>query len=129
MTRHSGTVSPLSLAPFLGLPADQDAPLLSETVHLDDVVEAHIKALDTEKVPGQYRNFLLCSDTPSGPVIMDAAEIVRKELPQEVADGKIPFVGEMGRFAFTLMVERFGFGKANGYHSRHNQKQIRCNSD
>ena len=87
----------LSLAPFLGLPADEDAPLLSETVHLNDVVEGHIKALDTEKVPGQYRNFLLCSDTPTGPVIMDAAKIVRKELPQEVADGKIPFVGELGR--------------------------------
>ena len=95
----------LSLAPFLGLPADEDAPLLSETVHLDDVVEGHVKALDTEKVPGIYRNFLLCSDTPAGPVIMDAAEIVRKELPQEVADGKIPFVGELGRFGFTMIVE------------------------
>ena len=95
----------LSLAPFFGLPADEDAPLLSETVHLDDVVEGHVKALDTKKVPGQYRNFLLCSNTPAGPVIMDAAEIVRKELPQEVADGKIPFVGELGRLRFALIVE------------------------
>ena len=87
----------LNLAPFLGLPENEDAPLLSETVHLDDVVDGHINALNTEKVPGHYRNFLLCSDSPSGPVIMDAADIVRKELPQEVADGKIPFVGELGR--------------------------------
>ncbi len=95
----------LSLAPFFGLPADEDAPLLSETVHLDDVVEGHIKALDTEKVPGRYRNFLFCSDTPSGPVMMDAAKIVRKELPQEVADGKIPFAGQLGRLRFTQIVE------------------------
>ena len=95
----------LSLAPFLGLPADEDAPLLSETVHLNDVVEGHIKALDTEKVPGKYRNFLLCSETPAGPVMMDAAKIVRRELPQEVADGKIPFAGELGRLRFTLVVE------------------------
>ena len=95
----------LSLAPFLGLPANEDAPLLSKTVHLDDIVEGYIKALDTEKVPGKYRNFLLCSDTPAGPVMMDAAEIVRKELPQEVADGKIPFVGELGKRRSTLMVE------------------------
>ena len=86
-----------SLAPLLGLPADEDAPVLSETVHLDDVVESHINALDTDKVPGKYRNFLLCSDTPTGPVMMDAADIVRKELPRAVAEGKIPFAGRLGR--------------------------------
>lgn len=89
--------SDLSLNPFLGLPANEDAPLLSETVHIDDVVEGHVNALDTDKVPGKYRNFLLCSDSPTGPKIMDAADIVRKELPQEVADGKIPFAGKLGR--------------------------------
>lgn len=88
----------LSLAPFLGLPANEDAPLLSETVHLTDVVEGHVNALNTDKVPGQYRNFLLCSNSPTGPVIMDAADIVRRELPQEVADGKIPFAGKLGRW-------------------------------
>ena len=87
----------LNIAPFLGLPADEDAPLLSETVHLDDVVESHVNALDTDKVPGMYRNFLLCSDGPTGPVYMDAVDIVRRELPQEVRDGKIPFAGQLGR--------------------------------
>ena len=101
----------LDLAPFLGLPKDEDAPLLSETVHLDDVVEGHVKALDTERVPGYYRSFLLCSDSPSGPVIMDAADVVRKELRREVADGRIPFVGELGRLRFKIMV----FSKANVY--------------
>lgn len=86
----------LSLAPYLGLPAGQDAPFLSETVHLVDVVESHVKALNLDKVPGRYLNFLLCSDTPTGPLMMDAVDIVRQELPQEVADGKIPFTGRLG---------------------------------
>ena len=82
---------------MLGLPANEDIPMLQVMVHLDDVVESHVKALDIEKVPGNYRNFLLCSHTPYGPVIMDAADIVRKELPQEVTDGRIPFAGRLGR--------------------------------
>ncbi len=94
----------LNLAPFLGLSPDEDAPLLSETVHLDDVVESHINALDTDKISGKYRNFLLCSDTPNGPKFMDAVDIVRKELPQEVSDGKIPLAGKLGRLR-VLMVE------------------------
>ena len=96
--------SELSLGPFFGLDADEAAPLLAETVHLDDVVECHVKALDTAKVPGKYRNFLLCSHTPCGPVVMDAADIVRRELPQEVADGKIPFTGELGRLSSTFQI-------------------------
>lgn len=87
----------LSLGPLYGLPADEDVPLLSETVHLDDVVEAHVNALDIEKVPGQLREFLLCSEGPTGPVFMDAADIVRRELPQEVAEGKITFAGKIGK--------------------------------
>jgi len=87
----------LDLAPFLGLPANENPPLLAETVHLDDVVESHVKALDVDKVPGKYRSFLLCSDAPTGPLYMDAADIVRRELPQEVAEGKIPFSGKLGR--------------------------------
>lgn len=71
-----------SLAPLFGLDADEAAPLLAETVHLDDVVECHVTALDTAKVPGKYRNFLLCSHSPCGPVMMDAADIVRRELPR-----------------------------------------------
>lgn len=86
----------LDLSPLMGV-KKEDALILSETVHLDDVVEAHVKALNTEKVPGKYRNFLMCCDSPTGPVVMDAADIVRRELPEEVADGKIPFTGYLGR--------------------------------
>lgn len=89
--------SKVSLAPLYGLAADDDVPLIAEMVHLDDVVESHVKALDTAQVPGKYRNFLLCSHGPAGPVMMDAAEIVRQGFPREVADGKIPFVGQLGK--------------------------------
>ena len=93
--------SDLSLGPMVGKEESERVPLLAETVHLDDVVESHVKALDIDKVPGQYRNFLLCSDKPKGPLWMDAADVVRRELPQEVADGKIPFAGEL-RESFFL---------------------------
>lgn len=72
----------LHLGPIIGLGADEDIPVPNTMVHLDDVVEAHVKALDTEKVPGKHRDFLLCSDGPAGPVLMDAADIVRRELPR-----------------------------------------------
>lgn len=87
----------MGLGPWLGSAAGEDPPMLAETVHLEDVVEAHIKALDIDKVPGKERNFLLCSNGPTGPVVMDAADTVRKNLSQEVADGKIPFAGKLGR--------------------------------
>ena len=93
----------LDMSPLLG-GTKEDALMLSETVHLDDVVEGHVKALDTEKVPGQYRNFLLCSDSPTGPVVMDGADIVRRELPEEVANGKIPFTGYLGRVSKLLLL-------------------------
>ena len=118
--------SELSLAPLLGLSADEDVPLLSETVHLDDVVEGYVKALDTEKVPGNYRNFLFCSHTPNGPVIMDAADVVRREFPREVADGKVPFVGRLGR----LLIPTDGRGPTRLMveSNRHAQGQVRCHA-
>ena len=88
--------SDLNLAPLLGLAEGEDAPWLAAAVHLEDVVEGHVKALDIEDVPGSYRNFLLCSHSPKGPVMMDAVDIVRRKLPQEVAAGKIPFAGKLG---------------------------------
>ncbi|KAL8795378.1 MAG: hypothetical protein Q9195_002119 [Heterodermia aff. obscurata] len=85
----------LNISPLFGLPLSDEAPVLSETVHLDDVVEGHVKALDEEKIQGQMRSFLLCSHSPTGPVLMDAVEIVKRELPKEVEEGKIPFAGKL----------------------------------
>ena len=87
---------PLKLNPFLDLGADEEAPLLAESVHLDDVAEAHVNALNVHKVKGNYRNFLLCSDAPYGPEWSDAVDIVRRELREEVAQGRIPFAGHLG---------------------------------
>lgn len=105
----------LSLARFLGLPADEYPPVLSKTVHLDDIIEAHVNALNTDQVPGKYRSFLLCSDASTGPELMSAVDIVRRELPQEVSDGKIPFVGKLGMFRIgsrtynqELMINQIG---------------------
>ncbi|KAL9057864.1 MAG: hypothetical protein Q9162_002094 [Coniocarpon cinnabarinum] len=87
---------PVKLNPFLDLPDAEEAPLLAESVHLDDVAEGHVNALNVDKVKGKYRNFLLCSDGPNGPEWNDAAGIVRRELSEEVAQGKIPFIGQLG---------------------------------
>ena len=88
---------PLRLNPFLGLVNEEgDAPLLAESVHIDDVVEGHVKALDTGMVPGEYSNFLLNSDSPTGPVWADAEKIVRRELREEVEKGLVPFAGTLG---------------------------------
>ena len=87
----------LDISPLLAIPDSDAAPLLSETVHLDDVVEGHVKALDEAKIKGRMRNFLLCSDSPTGPVLMDAAEIVKRKLPKKVEEGKIPCAGKLGQ--------------------------------
>lgn len=84
----------MNIAPLMG---GEDVAPLAEFVHLQDVVDCHVKALDVKKLPDHYRNFLLCSDGPTGPVIMDAVEIVKKGLPTEVAEGKIPFAGRFGK--------------------------------
>ena len=86
----------LSISPLVGLPISDKPPMLPMMVHLEDVVEGHVKALDEEKVKGRLRNFMLCCDSPTGPVMMDAVEIVKRELPKEVEEGKIPFAGKLG---------------------------------
>ena len=96
----------ISLAPLLGQSAGEAPPGNSLTVHLEDVIESHIKSLDTKNVPGKYRNFLLSSGSPIGSIFMDAADIVRKKLPQEVAEGKIPFAGKLGRLRLRVQHHR-----------------------
>ncbi|KAL8737197.1 MAG: hypothetical protein Q9181_001923 [Wetmoreana brouardii] len=94
----------LRMAPMMGLPSDKDIPWLPETVHRDDVVECHVKALEIDKVPGRYRNFLLSSDTPTGPVFMDAIDTVRKNFPREVAEGRIPLAGKLDTIPYKFDV-------------------------
>lgn len=89
----------LKLNPLLNIPPEvDDVPAPADTVHVDDVAEAHVNALDTARVPGRQRSFLLASDSPHGAVWSDAETIVRTHLPQEVAAGKIPFAGHLGEF-------------------------------
>lgn len=74
-----------------------EVPMLPVTVHIDDVADAHVRALDVHEGKGQYRNFLLACESPTGPVLMDAVDIVRKEFPEAVADGRIPLTGTHGK--------------------------------
>ncbi|KAI9706731.1 MAG: hypothetical protein M1820_004701 [Bogoriella megaspora] len=78
---------------MLGIPPEVTVAMLGEVVSLRDTVEAHINALNTEKVPGKIRNFLLCTEGPDGPVFSDAEDILRRNLPEQVASGAIPFKG------------------------------------
>ncbi|KAF2239410.1 NAD(P)-binding protein [Viridothelium virens] len=81
---------------FLGFPPDIPAAQLAEVVSLNDTVEAHVNALDIEKVkvPDKCRNFLLLADGPTGPTFADLEGIVKRNLPNEVKTGAIPFKGK-----------------------------------
>lgn len=94
----------VDLSPLYSKDAGDHPPLLAESIHLDDVVECHVKALDTENIRGKQRNFLICSGSPTGPAWLDAADIIRKQLPQEVADGKIPFAAKLGKLKSSKCV-------------------------
>ena len=84
----------LKLNALFGVADDVDCPVLSDFVSLKDVVEAHLKALDTAKVPGPLKEYLLGVDSPRGIVMTDAVNIVKKHFPKEVQNGVIPFAGE-----------------------------------
>ena len=88
---------PLKLNRFLGLSENDDAPLTGHVTHLNDVVEGHVKALDTERIPSKYQSFLFCCEPPAGPDLGDAADIVRKHLPEDVSEGRIPLAGHLGK--------------------------------
>ncbi|KAL9084293.1 MAG: hypothetical protein Q9165_008121 [Trypethelium subeluteriae] len=78
---------------LFGFPEGKRFAFLPEAVSCRDTVDAHVNALDTEKVPGKLRNFLLCCEGPKGPVWADAEGIVRRNLPDLVDSGAIPFKG------------------------------------
>jgi hypothetical protein len=58
---------PFKINAMMGV-SDDEPPVaaVSGTVHVDDVAEGHIKALDVDKVPGGYQNFLMISNSPHG---------------------------------------------------------------
>lgn len=81
---------PINLAPAYGRPPTETLQHIAETVAVEDVVEAHVKALDTEKVPGSFLEYLMCSDGPHGPTFADAVDIVKRRLPELASNGEVP---------------------------------------
>lgn len=88
-------------APLFSLPANIKVPLPASTVHIDDVVEAHVRALEVEEKdwpgPGRWRNYLMQSDGPGGPVFDDAVRVVKTKLPKEIA-AKVPAEGSTRKY-------------------------------
>jgi len=58
---------PIKFNTFYGLSDEEPpVPLSNETIHIDDVAEAHVNALDCDQVPGAYKNYLLAASSPYG---------------------------------------------------------------
>ena len=78
----SGT-NRIALSPALG--ASNPDPTPGSSVYLEDVALVHVKALDTEKVPGN-QDFIANSGNTQWE---DTDEIVKKRFPEAVADGRL----------------------------------------
>ena len=58
---------PIKVNVMFGVPEDEPPlPVASGTVHVLDVAEGHVKALDVKKVPGYYQHFVMDSHSPHG---------------------------------------------------------------
>lgn len=82
--------NPLVMMPILGV--SPPTPLPGVTVHLNDVAELHVKALDPS-IPGGS-SFALNSQSPQGIVYQDATDIVARDYPEQVAKGVLPNSGK-----------------------------------
>jgi len=114
--------APIKFNMFYGVSDDEPpVPVSNETVHINDVAEAHVNALDCEKVPGSYKNYVVAAEGPYGPGELaqilrmeihtknslaweSAADIVKKHYPEEVKNGKIPIPGSAGMCLFGRFV-------------------------
>ena len=86
----------LKLNPLFGVGDDEEMGVIAGIVHLDDTVEGHIKALDTEKIKGKYRAFFMCVEAPYGPKVESAVDIIKQQLPEDAT--RIPFTGHLSKF-------------------------------
>lgn len=111
---------PIKFNMFYGVSDEEPpVPLSSEVVHIDDVAEAHVSALNRDKVPGEYKNYILAGQSPygickSGCLVVSfsvlrstlawesAGDIVRKHYPEEVKSGKISIPGASGSVLVLL---------------------------
>jgi nucleoside-diphosphate-sugar epimerase len=78
-------------AQVLGL--SQEAPLLGHTVHLDDVADIHVRALNMhlELEPGRKTQSLIAtSGGIDGTDLSEAVAVVNRHFPEEVKSGVLP---------------------------------------
>ncbi|KAI9776644.1 MAG: hypothetical protein M1839_009450 [Geoglossum umbratile] len=75
--------------PLVGDKVDQPTPGIS--VHLEDVANAHVQALDPRVANGE--NFILSSDGPAGIVFDDIIKISERLFPDAVKSGVLPLGG------------------------------------
>jgi nucleoside-diphosphate-sugar epimerase len=82
-----------SSLPFQQILGVYSPPVVGVTVHLDDLLKAHVLSLDP-KVPGNT-NYLLSSGGIVRIIWTDAIDIVAKSFPRAVAAGTLPNNGKM----------------------------------
>lgn len=72
----------LNINVLKGIPPEEGPYNPGNLLHIDDCAECHMKAL---KVPisGKLQCFLMCTESPSGPKIDSAIDIVEREFPDE----------------------------------------------
>jgi len=59
--------APIKVNAMFGVSEDEPPlPVVSGTVHVLDVADGHVKALNIEKLPGDYHNFIMESKSPHG---------------------------------------------------------------
>lgn len=77
---------------WYGLPEGTDGPTDGVTLHIDDCTAAHVNALDEQRVPGAFRQFLLATTAPYGVRWEEQRALMEKHLPKEAAN--TPWVAE-----------------------------------
>lgn len=87
---YSSGTNPLVMGIVVG--ADNPRPLTGTVVHILDVAQIHVRALDPSVAGGQ--SFALNSNGPDGNVYTNALDIVRKHYPEAVEKGMLKPTGK-----------------------------------
>lgn len=111
--------NPLVMMQILGISPPK--PFAGATVHVEDVAQLHVRALDP-KIPGGS-SFALNSHSPDGIAFNDAIDIVAKNYPERVADGTLPNSGKTD--TLPLKYDAGETEKAFGYKFRTYEDQVK----
>jgi nucleoside-diphosphate-sugar epimerase len=87
------------LAPIVG--GTDSAPEPGVTIHLDDVAEAHVRALNVSNVPGN-RLYILSSGGIAGSRLDTCFDIVARHFPEAVEEGVLKNNGSLPSINFKV---------------------------